>query len=352
MRKGFLSLALFAASASVSIPITAYAGVFSFLTNVLGSDAQASGYSDVHKTAEVPSLTPAVNLDPNPAKGGGDICVDDGVSLCAETGPSGTIADIEERPPTDQISLYVVRPADTISGIAKMYGVSVNTIMWANNLSSKTVRPGDTLVILPITGVKYTVKKGDTLQGIVKKYGGDSTEVLQYNGLTAGEPLAVGSEIIIPNGEGGSISGSTSGRSSGGVSIPSSGRTSPLHGAGGPNYDSYYIWPLIGGVKTQGLHGYNAVDLGARTGTPILAAAAGTVIIARDSGWNGGYGEYVVISHPNGTQTLYSHMSKVAVSPGQFVQQSQVIGYVGKTGEATGPHVHFEVRGAQNPFGP
>jgi murein DD-endopeptidase MepM/ murein hydrolase activator NlpD len=98
------------------------------------------------------------------------------------------------------------------------------------------------------------------------------------------------------------------------------------------------------------LHGWNAVDIGAPRGTAIYAAAAGTVIVARTGGWNGGYGNYVVISHPNGTETLYAHMSKVLASAGEQVAQGDTIGLVGMTGLATGNHLHFEVRGAANPF--
>jgi murein DD-endopeptidase MepM/ murein hydrolase activator NlpD len=106
----------------------------------------------------------------------------------------------------------------------------------------------------------------------------------------------------------------------------------------------------VGGVKTQGLHGYNGIDIGAAAGTSIVAAAPGTVIIARSGGWNGGYGSYVVVQHGNGTQTLYAHASSVLVSQGQQVTQGQAIARVGATGRATGNHLHFEVRGAKNPF--
>jgi murein DD-endopeptidase MepM/ murein hydrolase activator NlpD len=108
---------------------------------------------------------------------------------------------------------------------------------------------------------------------------------------------------------------------------------------------------MPGAIITQGLHGWNGIDLGAARGTPIHAAAGGTVIVARSGGaWNGGYGNYVVITHSNGTQTLYGHMKSVIVSPGQGVSAGQVIGYEGSTGASTGPHLHFEVRGAANPF--
>jgi murein DD-endopeptidase MepM/ murein hydrolase activator NlpD len=103
-------------------------------------------------------------------------------------------------------------------------------------------------------------------------------------------------------------------------------------------------------VKTQGLHGYNGVDLAGPVGTPIYAAAAGTVLVSASSGWNGGYGNLVIISHDNGTQTVYGHLSKTLVKVGQHVEQSQKIALMGATGKATGSHLHFEIRGAKNPF--
>jgi murein DD-endopeptidase MepM/ murein hydrolase activator NlpD len=118
----------------------------------------------------------------------------------------------------------------------------------------------------------------------------------------------------------------------------------------GPAISGYFIHPLPGSVRTQGIHGYNAVDFGAPVGTPILASAGGSVLVSRVGGWNGGYGNYVVIDHPNGTQTLYAHNSKNTVWQGQTVVAGQVIGYVGNTGRSTGPHLHFEIRGAKNPF--
>ena len=81
-----------------------------------------------------------------------------------------------------------------------------------------------------------------------------------------------------------------------------------------------------------------------------MASAEGDVLISKSSGWNGGYGEYVVIKHANGTQTLYAHMSGVSVSVGDHVDQGQTIGNMGSTGKSTGTHVHFEIRGARNPF--
>jgi LysM repeat protein len=301
----------------------------------------------------IPLLQPAVNIDPNPAKGGGDITIVSGQALAADQGPAGTDAQAATPPASTQISVYTVHDGDTLSGIASMFNVSVNTIIWANDIKGRVIHPGDVLVILPVTGIKYTVAKGDTIASIAKKYKSDADEIASYNELSGDSSLAVGSSIIIPNGEAPAVVTTVKVKSpSGTVSIPKVGTTAKLHDAGGPDYNYYYTWPLLGGVITQGLHGYNAVDIGAPKGTPIYAAAAGTVIVAKNNdAWNGGYGNYVVIQHGNGTQTLYAHASDVLVSPGDSVAQGKTIGLVGKTGEATGYHLHFEVRGAENPFG-
>lgn len=251
---------------------------------------------------------------------------------------------------SDRISVYVVRPGDTLSEIATMFGVSVNTIIWANNLKGATdVHPGDTLIILPVSGIEHTVAKGETLQSLAKKYGADAGEIAQYNGLDASAALAAGSSIIIPGGEIAApapVKSTGTKAASGGKSI-----SEPYLGGSGAAVPGFFVNPLPGGILTQGIHGWNAVDIGAARGTPIHAAAGGTVIIAKNNGaWNGGYGNYVVITHANGTQTLYAHMTHSIVTPGQTVSAGEIIGYVGATGEATGPHLHFEVRGAKNPF--
>ena len=291
----------------------------------------------------LPLLAPAVNIDPNPAKGGGGITVVDGTALLPEEGPSGTAADIEEWPTSSQVSVYVVRTGDTLSQIAEMYNVSVNTIIWSNDIAGSVIRPGDSLVILPITGIKHAVAKGETLSSVAKKFNSDATEIAQYNGLEAGAPLAVGVSIIIPHGE---IAAAPTPAKSSKTKVPSA----PLYGAGGPDLGGYFVLPIASGIITQGLHGYNGVDIGAPKGTDIYAAASGIVLVARRSGWNGGYGIYLVIQHDNGTQTLYSHASKVLVSAGDRVAQGQTIALVGATGLATGNHLHFEVRGAKNPL--
>lgn len=315
-------------------PVSAEAGVFSFISGLFAAEAEAETASVV-TSQTAPILVAAQNPDPNPAKGGGDITVVGGVALLPEAGPEGTLADIEETQ-SGTISLYVVRTGDTVGAIAKMFGVSANTIAWANDIRGGIIRPGETLVILPISGVRHTVGKGDTIQSIAKKYKADAVEIMQYNGLAEGAALAIGEVVIVPDGE---LA----------APLPVS-RAAQVRGAGGPDYGGYYLRPILGGRKTQGLHGYNGVDLATYYGAPLFASAVGDVIISREYGWNGGYGKYIVIAHENGTQTLYAHNSQNIVSAGQRVVRGQIIGYVGSTGRSTGSHVHFEVRGAKNPF--
>ncbi len=273
--------------------------------------------------------------------GGGGITIVNQSALLPDVGPLGSVADISTEDGIEnfsgRVSLYVVREGDNLSKIAKLFGVSVNTIVWANDIAGvNTIRTGQVLVILPVTGVRYTVKTGDTLASIAKKFKGSEEEISQFNGLI-NEKLTVGQKIIIPDGEAP-------------YSPPAVQKQGFVSGSGGPNYSGYYLRPIEGGRKSQGLHGYNGVDLANGCGMPIVASASGDVIVSRSGGWNGGYGNFIIISHLNGTQTLYSHNSSNIVSAGWHVVQGQVIGYTGATGNATGCHVHFEVRGAKNPF--
>lgn len=239
-----------------------------------------------------------------------------------------------------QISVYVVRDGDTLSSIAKIFNVTTNTIVWANDLKNGKISTGQELVILPISGINHTVKSGDTLQGIANRYKGDLDEILQYNGLTKDSKIALGDKIFIPDGE---IAPPTTKRSTSSSSFyANSGSNSSVSG--------YFIRPIVGGVRTQGIHGHNGVDLASYLNAKIMAAADGEVIVSRNSGWNGGYGSYVVLRHSNGTQTLYAHLNSTAVGVGEKVSQGDIVGYMGNTGKSTGVHLHFEVRGAKNPF--
>ncbi len=356
----FFNLFLGAASFGVLVvPALAHAGTISFISSLFNGTATVTSAASAGSNSQrMPLLSAAVNSDPR-ATGGGDITVVDGSALQSDQGPAGTAADIASQPSSSQISVYTVRQGDTLSEISAMFGVTNNTIIWANDIQKGVITPGQQLIILPINGIQHTVVKGETLASLATKYKSDAHDIASYNGLADGAALNVGDSIIIPNGEAAaptpakstSKSKATGSHAAKIKSIAKGSSSEPYLGGSGPALDGYFAWPLSGGIITQGLHGWNAVDIGASKGTSIYAAAAGTVLVAKSgNGWNGGYGNYVVIAHANGTQTLYAHMSKVLVSAGSSVDQGDTIGQVGSTGESTGNHLHFEVRGAENPF--
>jgi LysM repeat protein len=284
-----------------------------------------------------------VNVDPNPLKKYEVIPVVGGKTLAPELAR----ANINQADNTT-ISVYTVKDGDTIENIAKMFNVSVNTILWANDISNKdSLKIGQNLTILPVTGIKYVVKKGDTIETIAKKYNADIEEIQNFNQLDGGSKLTIGTNLIIPDVELSSSNQNTVVRALNGMVVPDDPllvNTRKL-----PDLEDYYSCPVAGRL-TQGLHGRNSVDLGAPIDTPVMASADGSVTVSKSSGWNGGYGIFVVISHSNGTQTLYAHMKKTNISVGDIVKKGDIIGNVGITGMTTGPHLHFEVRGARNPF--
>ena len=309
--------------------------------------------------ADTPSLIPTSDLavlvahaDQSATVGPGDMMVSQG-ALMAQEGPNGT-PDTYAAPKSNTISTYIVRDGDTLSEIASQYGVSQNTILWANNLKSVTdIHPGDTLLILPVSGIKHTVKSGETLASLAKTYGGTAEDIASFNGLDDGDPLVAGSSVIIPGGEATASAAASSGAKKPAASAKSPAAPKGLAGTGGKDLSSFWTSnPLSHAILTQGIHDTNAVDLGSPVGSPIRAIGPGKVIFVSTNGsYNHGWGNDVIIDHGNGVQTLYAHMSTVSATVGQTVSGGTVIGAVGMTGDTTGPHLHLEVRGARNPFG-
>jgi murein DD-endopeptidase MepM/ murein hydrolase activator NlpD len=261
-------------------------------------------------------------------------------ALVPTTSQADVLGDIATSSP-DNISIYVVRKGDSIEAIAKMFNVSVNTVLWANDMKKgDKLIEGDTLIILPISGVKHVVSKGQTLKGIANKYNVDVLDIAGYNGIAADAQLVIGDELIIPDAE---------------IDVPEISKPVPSDNyAKAPLRDTtgYFTYPTVSWAKrTRGItKTHKGVDLAAPVGTPIYAAASGRVILARANGYNGGYGKMIVIQHPNGTQTIYAHLSALYVQNGAQVAQGQNIAAMGNTGRSTGPHLHFEVKGGKNPF--
>lgn len=243
---------------------------------------------------------------------------------------------LSEKPRSEIIS-YTVQKGDTLSGIAKKFGISEDTIKWRNSLRADTITVGDSLEILPVTGVAHKVTSGDTIYSIAKKYSSNPQSIVDFPFNDFADPqtfsLVIGQNIIVPEGVQPEAAPIYVARrtliATGPVTISGAGFTWPIHGT----MNQYYSWY------------HKAVDLGAPVGTPIVAAHSGTVSEAIAGGWNYGYGTHVIISGDNGYQSMYAHMSALGVSSGQrVVAGSTIVGWVGMTGRTTGPHLHFEIR--------
>lgn len=277
--------------------------------------------SDIEETED--SAGPAVAPSEEPDAGsygdigfvGGDITPGDGLGVSARAG----------------IEYYVVKKGDTIGLLAEEFGISVNTILWANKLSANSViRPGDKLTILPVTGVMHTVKKGDTVASIASKYKGDKDKVVEFNKLANANDISVGQVLIVPDGKIVYVA-------------PPAPVVSDSGYVAGKVYTSAgtLFWPVPSRRITQYFNWrHPGLDIGLPTGNAIFAAESGTVIY---SGWGKGYGYEVLIDHGNGMKTRYAHASRLIVKAGDHVERGQTVALSGNTGWSTGPHLHFEV---------
>jgi len=242
---------------------------------------------------------------------------------------------IEEGPEIrKEILEYTVQQSDTLWDIAENFNISLNTILWANNLNQNSIiSPGQNLIILPVSGVIHQVKRGETLSEIAKIYKGDVEKIIEFNELLGEGDIFAGDLVIIPNGI---------------MPIPQ-----PLPSEI-PLASSYFIFPTKGKIS-QGLHWYNAIDIANECGTSVFAVAQGEILKVK-YGWNQGAGNYLTILHSNGATTLYGHILTSFVNPGDKVSQGQIIALMGGqpgtpgAGKSTGCHLHFGVIGSRNPF--
>jgi len=242
-----------------------------------------------------------------------------------------SLASFSER---REIERYTVKEGDTLSSIAANFGISLNTVLWANNLSVNSfINPGKELIILPVSGVLHMVRPGDTLSGLASAYKVDIKKIIELNGLADPEDIFAGDLLIIPGAKK---------------------QITQQEYARVPLPNNFFICPIPAPCRiTQGLHPFNAVDFSnGKCGEPVFAVAGGLV---QRTGYTSLGGNYVRIKHPNGVVTYYGHLSQIIVRPGQAVRQGQPLGYVGHTGHTkpagpAGCHVHFDVRFAKNPF--
>lgn len=257
-------------------------------------------------------------------------------------GSLGEVSDFPENNSENnkEIIEYIVQSGDTLTSLAEKFGISTDTLIWANNLQKNSkLKVGQKLLILPVSGVLHYVKSGETLSQIATEYKGDIEKIIAFNELSE-KAIFAGDILIIPEGIMPAPKKSTS-------------KNFVQQPPQVPLANSYFIFPTQGKIS-QGLHWYNAVDIASECGTPVYAAAQGQIQKVKFG--SSGLGYYIVVSHPNGTTTYYGHLSSILVSQGQGVSQGQIITLMGGkpgtpgAGTSTGCHLHFEVRGARNPF--
>jgi murein DD-endopeptidase MepM/ murein hydrolase activator NlpD len=246
---------------------------------------------------------------------------------------------ISDKPRAEVID-YAVGEGDTLSTIADKFGVSLETILWLNDLTEKSkIKPGQRLKIPPVTGVVHKVRRGETIYSIAKKYDVEAQNIVNwpFNTFTNDETfaLAVGQSLIVPGG----VKPEEVAEEA--LAARRLARLTP--DAGTVSATGQFIWPAAGQISQYPVWYHMAVDISNKGAPDILAADAGRVVVA---GYPDryGYGNRVMIDHGNGFQTLYAHLSQIYVKEGQTVARGAAIGKMGSTGRSTGVHLHFEVR--------
>jgi len=243
-------------------------------------------------------------------------------SLLAESTPAEIPASVS----MVTYSTCTVKKGDSIGAIASRYGIrNIGTILNANTIDNvRRIKVGQTLRIPSMDGISYTIARGDSLARVSNRFSIPVNSILDANDLAAAT-LVAGQRLFIP---GATLSTSDLRKALGELFIyPIRGRLTSIFG--------YRADPFTG-VRTF----HTGIDLAAPIGTPIKATLDGKVAT---TGWSNTFGNYVIISHSDGYQSLYGHMSYIGVSKGQSVIQGSIIGKVGSTGYSTGSHVHLSI---------
>lgn len=305
---------------------------FSASNEVLSSSAFSSGTGDSGAQASSSGSGAVDNAAPSGGGGSSGTSVSSsgkgtsGTSASSNSG-SATSGDSGQESGAGNAAIHVVAQGETLTKIARRYGVSVSSLRSANGLPSDLIKVGQKLTI---PGVQmHTIAQGDSFWELSRRYGIPLEALLAVNSGVDPGHLMIGSEVMIPSKESGAQLA---------AAAPEEDEPAAASLAG------QFIWPVIAPISShfgpRDGRNHNGIDLAANMGDDIRAARDGTVIIA---GEVSGYGNTVVLEHADGTRTLYAHASVLKVEVGQKVRQGDLIALVGSTGRSTGPHLHFEI---------
>lgn len=328
-------------------PGHASAGFFSDLVDKLvGNKTQASEIEQtgdvVHNSQNIPLLESSINPDLKSIKEDPIVVSTSNNLALSNNGNLDVDSELEKYDSSVKITTYTVKKGDTLESIAKKLKITKATIIASNTDLKKSdfLKVGQSLVIFGIKPeVKESINKEE--KALAKKDTSDTKEEKKQEVVKKQEEKEEPKQVAAPVPV---------------VSVPVEvppqkvieqpiQQPEPQTPSGQPdgNIDSGYIWPFPKGIGrvSQGLHADQAYDFAAPIGTPIYAVQSGTVLIAKPTGYNGGYGRYVVINFTDGRQAIFGHMSEVTATPGQVVKKGDIVGYVGSTGKSTGPHLHL-----------
>jgi murein DD-endopeptidase MepM/ murein hydrolase activator NlpD len=228
-------------------------------------------------------------------------------------------------PVTLEMSTYTIRPNDSLASIAKRFGLNLDTLISVNGIAStRSMRSGAQLRVPNINGLVYKVRSGEGLASVAKRYKVDATRIVDANDLGSAR-LTVGQSLFIP-----------------GARLPQSAIAQAM--------GQLVAWPARGPISSYfgyrpdpftGVRRFHTgIDIVMNSGTPVRAAMAGRI---SDVGYNANYGNYIIMTHADGYQTLYGHLSSILAREGSAVDQGAQIGLSGNTGYSTGAHLHFSL---------
>lgn len=233
----------------------------------------------------------------------------------------------EEAPPDEGLHylVYKVRKGDTVSQIAEIYGVTVDSVVTFNRITNtRALSIGKYLKIPSMNGILYDVRANDSVESIAEAYKISGERIVEANGLSGGA-IAPGLSLFLPDAR---LSSFTLREINGDLF------RWPLRGW----ITSWYGWRNDPFTGSRSFH--TGLDIGAAHGQTVVAAMEGVVSAV---GYSTVAGNYILLSHHSGYSTMYAHLSSTLVKTGQRVSQSAPIGRVGSSGYSTGPHLHFTV---------